>query len=45
LFLTIVASLLVVGCAHVISNQVLNEVDKNATFAQALTTVWEILQW
>lgn len=34
LFVTMVAMLLLVGCAHVISKQVLNEVDKNATFAQ-----------
>jgi outer membrane lipoprotein len=33
-FLTMVAMLLLVGCAHVISKQALKEVDKNATFAQ-----------
>jgi outer membrane lipoprotein len=36
LSLTMVASLLMVGCAHVISREVLKEVDKNATFAQVL---------
>jgi outer membrane lipoprotein len=36
LFLTMVAMFLVAGCAHVISKQVLNEVDRNATFAQVV---------
>jgi len=35
-FLTIMALLLLVGCAHVISKPVLNEVDRNATFAQVV---------
>jgi outer membrane lipoprotein len=34
LFLTMVLSLFVVSCAHVISKEVLKEVDKNVTFAQ-----------
>ncbi len=36
LFLTMVAMLLVSGCTHVISKQMLNEVDRNATFAQVV---------
>ncbi|MCJ7546934.1 MAG: Slp family lipoprotein [Deltaproteobacteria bacterium] len=35
-FLTMAAMLLLVGCAHVISKQVLTEVDRNATFAQVV---------
>ena len=34
--LSMAAMLLLVGCAHVISKQVLNEVDRNATFAQVV---------
>jgi len=34
LFLVMAAILLLVGCAHVISKQVLKEVDTNTTFAQ-----------
>ncbi len=36
LFLTMVAMFLVSGCTHVISKQMLNEVDRNATFAQVV---------
>ncbi len=35
-FLTMVAMFLVGGCTHVISKPVLNEVDRNATFAQVV---------
>jgi len=35
-FLTMVAMLVVAGCSYVISKQVLNEVDRNATFAQVV---------
>jgi outer membrane lipoprotein len=35
-FLTMVAMLLLVGCSHVISKEVLKEVDKNVTFAQVV---------
>ena len=36
LLLTMVAMLLPIGCAHVISKEVLKEVDKSATFAQVV---------
>jgi outer membrane lipoprotein len=36
LFLLMVAMLLMAGCTHVVSKQVLNEVDRNATFAQVV---------